>query len=129
MSRRTVKINMWEKNPHCHWCGIPTVLTNLPHGILPNNAATIDHLYSRYTLKRWVHRDGRTEPSKVLSCYKCNHDRGNRETAMLSKEEKRKRGKGMAVIPKRTFRTINEIIQYLKENGLDISENSDTITI
>lgn len=124
---RKLKLQLWKENPHCHWCGRLTQVTNIRNGVLPEDAATVDHLFSRYNVKRWLHHR-HDEPTKVLSCYKCNHDRGNKETSLLSREERSKRGKGMTLVPKRKFNSIGEIIQYLKEEkGIDIPQSCDTV--
>jgi hypothetical protein len=55
-------------------------------GKLPDNGATIDHLFTKLDPERY-------QPPKpgerrlVLCCWKCNNDRAAQRNAMLSKEE------------------------------------------
>ena len=65
-----------ELDPTCHWCGTVTILRETKGGRLNDEDATIDHYFSRYHLterKRWGN-------PVVISCYRCNHDRGQKET-------------------------------------------------
>ena len=66
------------KNPHCHHCGIETIIENRTNGgevdQLPN-AATLDHVYSNLDLRRLL--DGGRKV--VLSCFKCNSKRSAAE--------------------------------------------------
>lgn len=68
----------WDENPNCHWCGVLTII--MPqhlkkHGPVPDNAATIDHLFSRLDPRRF--RSHMTmERRHVLACRKCNNQRG-----------------------------------------------------
>lgn len=72
---------MWERNPHCHWCGIETVRPpkgNMPKGEPDMRMATLDHLRSR----RWSGNGKRTRDEQlasVLACYRCNFQRNNAE--------------------------------------------------
>ena len=82
---RSIKIELYKKDCHCHWCGISTTLINISNGILPDNAATIDHVESVLISKVGKRNH---HPSKlVLSCYKCNYDRGNNEVNNCSKKK------------------------------------------
>lgn len=73
---------MWRRNPHCFWCGIETVLDDGPK--LPPNAATVDHIRSRFCLERAERADGRWRKGiLVLACSQCNNDRGSMEQAFL----------------------------------------------
>lgn len=134
MSNRAFKLHLWEKNPHCHWCGELTELTNCPDGKIPNNAATIDHLYSRYDVRRWVKRKP-GEVKKVLACYACNQRRSIEETARLSKEEIFMRSQGFSLNPTgkphiiKTLDTIEEVALILKEKGVDIPLACDMVTV
>lgn len=80
---------LWSKNPNCHWCGQPTVLT-YDGGVQPENLATIDHLRSRLHPSR--REDAKPqERRRVLACWKCNHERGKAENDALSLDEKHRR--------------------------------------
>jgi DNA-binding transcriptional regulator YhcF (GntR family) len=47
-------------------------------GVQPDNMATIEHVYSRLNPQRYVFTQG--EKRHILSCYKCNHEKGREET-------------------------------------------------
>ena len=98
LSRETRKrIKLFSLNNKCHWCQQPTILfvdygnnwNKLPMW-LRDKLATIDHLISRY-------KENRREPNynneirQVLSCYKCNHLRAEREEQTIDIEIRRKR--------------------------------------
>jgi hypothetical protein len=93
------------------------ILTNIktiPKGqTLPHNAATIEHLVSRYTPNRWKKKK-KGEQRKVLACYKCNHERSRQETLCLSREEVLKRSKGFSLSPRGNPKII-KTLQTLKE--------------
>lgn len=64
---------LWRHDPHCHWCGVETVLER-PEGSLrrnhnPENLATLDHIYSRFEPQRKTNKDA------VLACHRCNNER------------------------------------------------------
>jgi hypothetical protein len=102
MSNRTVKLKLWNENPHCHWCGKLTVLTNLAKiGNNPDpDMATVDHIVSRYSYYRWVRKSRNEEQRKVLACYDCNQKRSAQETLCLSREEILRRSKGFSLSPR-----------------------------
>lgn len=92
---RRKEILFERQNGRCFWCNCAMLL--LPKGGATKrhqsnkaNLATIDHLRSRYN-------SSRQEPSKnkeertVLACHKCNNERGDAETALLSIEDLRRR--------------------------------------
>jgi hypothetical protein len=65
---------LWDADPHCYWCKRVTVFMNPADGRLPDDAATLDHLYSRLNPDR--DRDPHTA---VLACRKCNQERARLE--------------------------------------------------
>jgi hypothetical protein len=83
-----MRITLWrhaQPQPgRCHWCGCPTVLVSAwPRGAgeLPENAATIDHLYPQ--------GDPRRSPASgaadlVLACHACNGERAREDRAVLA---------------------------------------------
>ena len=87
-------IRLMKEDPHCHWCGIEVFLPD-PHPTeLPSdNRATIDHLYSRQSLKK---RLVAMEYGKllgngagvyyVLSCYECNGKKGGMKPSTYKKK-------------------------------------------
>jgi hypothetical protein len=84
LSAKEFRRKLWLENPLCHWCGIETIWIELKNGgKLPDDAATIDHLYTRYELEK---RQEMGNP-RVLACNKCNHDLGEKATAAQPIEE------------------------------------------
>jgi ribosomal protein S14 len=101
MSNRNLKLRLYKENPYCHWCGRKTKLICEPFisGEAYPLTATIDHLISRYNLSRFVQKK-KGQHRKVLSCYKCNHNRSVQETLCLSRNEILKRSKGFSLSPR-----------------------------
>lgn len=91
MSRKNRRRILFERDPHCHWCGCLTVLLAYPNSAArswPKNAATVDHLDSRLSPRRnYAGGEERT----VLACRECNHRRGAAEEQALGHEELRRR--------------------------------------
>ncbi len=98
MSNRILKLKLFKENNLCHWCKKPMVLTNQSKGRLPENACTIDHVISRYSIYRWLKKK-RNVKRRVLACFKCNHERSVQETRCLSREEILKRSNGYSLSP------------------------------
>jgi hypothetical protein len=125
VSNRKYKIQLWDNNPNCYYCGKPTVLTNIRGGEIPPNAATIEHLLSRYNPKRWTRRQA-GEVRKVLSCWECNQAQSHKETALLTKAERDMRALGFSLNPKgkpnfvRTKQNLDEVMEVLRKKGIDI---------
>ena len=87
---------LWEQNPHCCYCDCLTILPeDLPeeyfkvssNGLqqqakaLPDNTATIEHVYSRLNpLRR------KRAGILLLSCLKCNLDKSITEHSQFPKE-------------------------------------------
>lgn len=66
---------LWEQDPHCHWCGVETKLYHkFSGGRTEPDQATLDHLYTRLDPLRYRHDHARQV--FVLACYKCNWERG-----------------------------------------------------
>lgn len=101
MSNRTLKFRLYKENPYCHWCKKKTKLICEPFisGEADPLTATIDHLISRYNLNRFVQKK-KGHRRKVLSCYRCNHNRSVQETLCLSREEILRRSKGFSLSPR-----------------------------
>lgn len=83
------KLRLWNKDPHCHWCGVLTVIIDHPKlKNPPDNLATVDHLRSKLNAQRGVDHRVNT----VLACLKCNNRRAlEEERRVLSLEDKRRR--------------------------------------
>ena len=131
MSNRNLKVKLWHDNPNCHWCGKPTILTNVQHikGQPDPMMATIDHIISRYSPLRWV-KAKPGEMRKVLACFECNARRSAEETAKLSKEELYRRGQGFCLNPRgkprldRTHDSLDQVLDKLKSCGIIISNDN-----
>lgn len=80
---RAIRLALWQVNPNCSWCGRRTRLITSPDGILPDDAATVDHVISQYQ------RSAKTPTRVVLACHGCNQKRCDQETASISIERRR----------------------------------------
>lgn len=100
MSNRSLKLELWQEDPRCHWCHRVTILTDIKRieGKANPLMATIDHVVSRIYPHRWV-RKKKGQKRKVLACYECNHERSVRETLSLSRAEVLKRSQGFSLSP------------------------------
>ena len=101
MSNHKLKVQLFEQNPNCHWCGKKTKLIceKAISGEADPLMATVDHIVSRYCLHRWV-RKKPGQVRKVLACYQCNHGRSVQETLCLSRKEVLERSKGFSLSPR-----------------------------
>jgi hypothetical protein len=127
VSNRELKLKLFAEDPHCHWCGRATVLTNVkeikgkPNPLM----ATIDHLVSRYNPERWVEKKP-GENRKVLACFECNNNRSSVETKQLSPEELYRRGQGYSLNPRGkpvvdgTVETVEELYARLEARGIEV---------
>lgn len=80
--------NLFKQHPYCHWCKCKLLHPKFVkrHQTCPDNMATIDHLRDRLDSNRQepnTERQSRT----VLSCKKCNQDRGKESVSSLTKEQ------------------------------------------
>jgi hypothetical protein len=118
---------LWQVNPYCYYCNCLTVLTNIQSGIIPDNAATIEHLISRLDPKRWTKRNS-GEVRKVLACWKCNREQSYKEMARLTKEEIALRSNGFSLNPKgnpnfvKTKQNLEQVLAVLHKKGIDIKD-------
>ncbi len=120
MSNHKLKVQLYNEDPRCHWCGRKTKL--ICEKALKGNAdelmATIDHIVSRYSPYRFVKRK-QGQKRKVLACYSCNHGRSIQETLCLSRKEVLERSKGFSLNPRgkpkiiRPLETIKEVKKVL----------------
>jgi len=89
MGRLSQREFLWRKDQHCYWCRRPTrLIIPADHETMPDDAATIDHLYSKLDERRQerdlgiIRRNRRGELKvirKVIACYACNQARGRIE--------------------------------------------------
>jgi len=133
MSNRKFKLEAWNKNPNCHWCQQPTILTNVKlfKGQPDPRMATVDHLISRFNPERYLKKNSNPSP-KVLACFECNQRRSYEEAARMSEEELKLRNAGFSFKPKGyhgLFESVEQVISYLKEKGIDIPKMYDSLTI
>jgi 5-methylcytosine-specific restriction endonuclease McrA len=84
---KNARLNMWTENPCCRECGTLTVLPSQGSEDR-EDLATVDHLYSRYDVRRYLQTCG---PRYRLLCRRCNNRRGCRETGAIPKPEREKR--------------------------------------
>ena len=78
---------LWERDPHCRFCGVETVLPeNVPEGPIPDNMATIEHLDSRNNPDRGKFCG---QERTTLACFKCNNDRNKEEVKKIPIEKRR----------------------------------------
>ena len=91
MPRKTTwrKLKLWRRDPHCHWCGVRTVLPTDNSGRQFATLATLDHLDNRLSKDR-VKNKHHTERT-VLACAACNSERGRLACTHMYKEEHRLR--------------------------------------
>ena len=85
---RTRRNNLFNQHPFCHWCKCKLTHPKFVKrgDTQPDNMATIDHLRNRLDFNRTepnTEREART----VLSCKKCNQDRGDESVKSLTKEQ------------------------------------------
>lgn len=69
--------NLFNEDPHCHWCHKLTKLNGKHNGDL----ATIDHLYSKFHPYRNTpeYLNAHNDSLTVLACYDCNQLRSIKE--------------------------------------------------
>jgi hypothetical protein len=113
---RTIKMRLWEKNPHCHYCGVKTEPTEAGVNKCTHNpnTATVDHVYSRFNLKRWVYGE-EGEVRYVLACQHCNNQRQIQEFKSLPPIERAARMHGFAPRLKRMYGTMIEAYYEMKK--------------
>ncbi len=82
---KTLRKWMWLRDPHCEKCGVELVLPESVPGkmnggrkqikVTPDNMATIQHKYDRFSGLRWMRSDEH-ERVHFLWCNKCNWEDG-----------------------------------------------------
>lgn len=69
------RLILWERDPHCHWCGTKTVWRERKGLFHDPRLATVDHLRSRLSRDRWQ-ENRKGHERTVLACRRCNEERG-----------------------------------------------------
>lgn len=114
MSNRELRLQLWNENPHCYWCGKETLLIDLNNKRVKKqqwkDAATLDHLYTKYELDK---RKSEGNPI-VLACQECNHRRGAESTKAQPIEE--------------LWRRAGQLERMIQEGRLTKPSESDTIS-
>ena len=93
-AKRKLVANLFMKQKFlCYWCDKKLIMyqpSQLSNGIVPDNAATLDHLYERFDPRRYKpYEPGETiEDRHVCACSKCNGKRGLMKWLQLSKLER-----------------------------------------
>jgi hypothetical protein len=64
-------------DPRCHWCGVVT--TPPRSGVAEATMATLDHLIPKTHPRRRLRTADRTLKRTVLSCFRCNNERGKKQ--------------------------------------------------
>ena len=72
-SNRKRRHKLFLQDPHCHWCGCEVVESQSRQKNQQDNSATLDHLRTKFDPQRGEPSD---KEQTVLSCYKCNNERG-----------------------------------------------------
>ena len=111
-----VRKRLFRENPHCYWCSVETLFVGDGYIKRPNpRMATVDHLYSRYDLRRYV----KGNQKLVLACFHCNNSRAAQETKLLSREEINKRSKGFTFdVFKQKAESLEKVVDTLKKRGI-----------
>jgi hypothetical protein len=96
---RSRKLWLWKNNPHCHWCGVLTVMVTRTPKMKPKipfgpNEATLDHLYPMRDPRRASIKDKR---NTVLACNRCNQRRNDeaRPDRLLEQSQRRAKREAM----------------------------------
>lgn len=67
-----------SRNPKCHYCQ-QTIYKNAPgDSINKHNSATVDHIYSRNDIRRFLVEE---RENTVLACHKCNFEKSLKENS------------------------------------------------
>jgi 5-methylcytosine-specific restriction endonuclease McrA len=112
LSKKELRRQLFEQDPHCHWCHCLTVwIEREGGGWYQENAATLDHLYTRYEMNKRVE----TGNPFVLACNKCNHDRGAEATKAQPIEE--------------LWRRAGQLDRMIREGRLTPTDESATISV
>jgi len=83
------RARLMKEDPHCCYCGCEVVYYVLKEGEqAPDNFATIEHVNTRIDGLR------PKQGTRLLACYKCNHEKGNADHQALGIEELRRRSQG-----------------------------------
>ena len=92
-SNHRIRRRLWERDPHCYYCGVETVWKDRLDTRV-ENAATIEHLRSRYNPRRMEPNRG-NDRRLVLACWKCNNGQNRVEQAQVPLAELHRRsGRG-----------------------------------
>lgn len=89
------RVKLWVlQDGKCHWCGCDCILLEPmeKRARLPDKAATLDHLRSRYDPDRRA-RPANGEPRQVMACNACNFRRARDETEARPLELRHQDGK------------------------------------
>lgn len=73
------RLELFAQDPRCYWCLVVCVAVEMEGGTFPFNAATLDHVYSKYTPED---RSENGNPT-VLACWECNNRRSRLETGLM----------------------------------------------
>ena len=80
--KRKRRKRLFDRHPFCYWCGV-ILIEDYSEGTRLDNAATLDHLRSKFWGKR-PNVFGK-ERTMVLACNKCNLERSRKEQDFIRK--------------------------------------------
>jgi hypothetical protein len=80
MARRpkSMKLQVWaDQGERCYWCLCLIIFhTHVPGEPIPDNAATVDHVYPAWHPKRIAFKNKGMPSPFVMACHSCNNKRG-----------------------------------------------------
>jgi len=79
---------LFDRDPHCHWCGVETIWREGPADHREPRRATLDHLDHKFSPYRGNQPRGMRR--RVLACWKCNNERGASDVAANLDEQRRR---------------------------------------
>jgi hypothetical protein len=80
--------NLFKRGNTCIWCGVTLVYVRVdawPKGTMPENFATVDHLYDRLTYPNRHQKVPAQEERTVLACRTCNQRRNREQQLVLAR--------------------------------------------
>lgn len=131
VGNKTQVERLHAKDQYCYWCGRLTQLCHEDRNPPPFDAATLEHLRSKFWKRRAdIHGLPRTAGMTVLACYQCNQDRSHIEAMFFTKIRGRNDGERTPATPdlKRCQgRLLAAIVRFLSEGGELVGEGSDDV--
>lgn len=73
MSNYKILKNLLASSNHCFYCKTSVIKNRKGSKICRSNSATVDHIYSKTDIRRFIVQE---ENNVVLACYSCNQKKG-----------------------------------------------------